>query len=126
MRSFNCFFITSLLSSMCAPISIMTTLNYNKGFRWFYYADAKDLVLVWFRFLVCKNSFQLLIVPVIMETCLIVCLKLLFLIVFLLLRLLHHLLEVEWVVYQLILLVMYQLVLPFYYLFCTNHFNHNY
>ena len=65
------------------PIVITTWLNFCKVFWWSYYADTKDLVSVWFHFLICMNYFQLSCELTLLEVWLIVCLELRFLIQFL-------------------------------------------
>ena len=96
--------ITIMFSSMIK----MSWLNCCKIFCWFYYADTKDTVSVWFHFLIFINGFQLLFV-LILEVLLIVCLELRFLILLPLLLFLHHLLVVSLKLLQYILL--YQLIL---------------
>ena len=105
--------IMSLTYSMCAHIIITTWLNCCKLFWW----CAKDIIFVYFRFLVWANYFQLLFMLIILKIWLIVCLELRFWILFLflfflrgfnfsfqqkflpaLLLLLHHLLVVTLVV----------------------------
>ena len=68
--------IKNFLLSMCTPIIIiMTWLNYCKPCWWFYYADAKIIIFVWFRFSFCINCFLLLFVLIILEVWLKVCLE---------------------------------------------------
>ena len=61
---------------------IITWLNCCKVFWWFYYADTKVIVFVWFHFLVCMNYIQLIFVLIfvliILEGWLIVFLELIF------------------------------------------------
>ena len=54
--------ITIIFSS-----NIMTWLNCCKLFSWFYWTDAKDIVFVWFHFLIYMNCFQLLFVLIILK-----------------------------------------------------------
>ena len=58
-----------------------------KVFYLLYYPDAKDIVFVWFCFLVCKNYFKLFPVLVMLEICLKVCLEWIFWSMFLFLAL---------------------------------------
>ena len=78
--------IKSLLSPVCTFIILSLSyhwLNYCKVFWWLYYVDTEYIVFVWFRFLVCMTSFQLLFVLVILEALLVVCSELRFLFHFL-------------------------------------------
>ena len=76
--NFGSVITTSLLYLMFTPIVVLTWLNCCKVFWWFYYANTKDIVLVWFHFLVCINYFQLLFALIILEVELIVCVELRF------------------------------------------------
>ena len=69
---------TSLLSPMSGSIVIITLLNYCKAFCWFSWVVTKDIIFVWFRFWVCMNYFQLLIVLIILKIWFIVFLELRF------------------------------------------------
>ena len=64
-------------------IIIMTWLSCCKLFWWFCYADTKNIVCVWFHFLICINCSRPLFVLIILEVWLIVCLESRFLILFL-------------------------------------------
>ena len=97
IKSFGFYYYN--LPSMYTPIIIMTWLKFCKMFLWFYYADTKDIVFIWFFLLVCLNNFQLLFGLIILKAWLIVCLGLRFLILFLLLIFLPpHLLVAAWLV----------------------------
>ena len=54
--------ITNLLSLMYTPIIIMIWLNCCKFFWRIYYTDIKNIVFVWFHFLVCMTCFLVLFV----------------------------------------------------------------
>ena len=131
---------------MCTHIIKMIWLNHCKVFWWFFCVGGRDIIYLrhntWFCSGNCINYFQLLFVLIMMEFWLIVCLELRFWLFFLLLLLLHHLLEVLWMIYQQIpfhrllviawmlnqlillhyILLLYQLIL----LFNTNHHNYVY
>ena len=66
------------LSLMITPIVTMTWFNCYKVFQKFYYADTKDTVFDWFRFLVCMKYFQFLFELIILEVQLIASLELRF------------------------------------------------
>ena len=104
-KVFGSFATTSLLSPMFTAIIIKIRLNV-AFFWWFYYADPKDVVFVWFLFLVCMNYVLLSFVLIINEDWLIVCLELIFLTLFLFLPI-CQLLVVLWVVNQQLLLTLW-------------------
>ena len=78
-------------------------LNCFKRFWRFYYADTKDIVFVWFQFLVCVNYLQFLFVLIILEFWLIVCVQLRFCFLFFLLYLLYDFPVAMWEVHHLFL-----------------------
>ena len=55
--------ITIILSSMI----ILTWFNCCKLFYWFYYAETKDIVSVWFHFLISMNCFQFFFLLIILK-----------------------------------------------------------
>ena len=67
-----------------SSIAIMTCLNYCELFWWFYYAETKCIVFVWFHLLICLNYFMLLFALIILKIYLIICLESRFLTLFLL------------------------------------------
>ena len=74
-KVYNTSYLISLLSLMITPIVITIWLICYKKFQWFYYADPKDMVFVWFNFLVCMNYFQLLFELITFAAWLPVCLE---------------------------------------------------
>ena len=67
---------SAVVASLLSRIILNNWLNCCKVFWLFYCVDTKDIVFVWFIFLVSMNSFQHLFVLTILEAWLIVCLEL--------------------------------------------------
>ena len=94
--------IARLLPLVITSIFIRTWLCWCKMFRWFYCADTKDIVFIWFRFIVFMGYYQFLFVLVILEIKSIPGLQLRFWFLLFTLLFFDHFLVVAWVVFQLI------------------------
>lgn len=99
IESNSCFwFLSTSLSKYCYSHYYIDWIKYCKVSWWFYCTDPKEIVFLWFRFLVCMDCFQLLLVLIILEVLLIIWLELGFLIIFLFILPSYYVLVVTWTV----------------------------
>ena len=64
--------IMSLMSLIFTPINTVTWLNFCKVFCWFCCDDTKNIIFIWFHFLVCMNYLRILFLRKILGVWLIV------------------------------------------------------